>query len=73
MEFEYEDGTVKYYAEDEEIIHAIAEKIAGSTDKVNAVEEAICEAIDLEIFDLDAAKDKQYDYLRDYFYEIAVN
>lgn len=26
MEFEYEDGTVKYYAEDEEIIHAIAEK-----------------------------------------------
>lgn len=73
MEFEYEDGTVKYYAEDEEIIHAIAEKIAGSTDKVNAVEELLSEAIDLELFNLDAAKDKQYDYLRDYFYEIAMN
>ena len=73
MEFEYEDGTVKYYAEDDEIIHAIAEKIAGSKENVNAVEELLSEAIDLDIFDLDGAKDKQYDYLRDYFYEIAMN
>lgn len=40
---------------------------------MNAVEELLSEAIDLELFNLDAAKDKQYDYLRDYFYEIAMN